>query len=135
MVLPHASRARVMALARPRGELGHIRPKLPSCMLARALLLVRPHGRVRVMALVHPRPSTWCSRMDKKGKAKCPVCKMYASQAAARNEATSKPPAAPKAPVEPKKKPIFIDLTVDSESKDTTRASSETHFSSVASCS
>ncbi|MED6199026.1 hypothetical protein PIB30_072136 [Stylosanthes scabra] len=29
---PHASRARLMALVRPRGELGHIRPKLPSCM-------------------------------------------------------------------------------------------------------
>ncbi|MED6125882.1 hypothetical protein PIB30_072819, partial [Stylosanthes scabra] len=73
--------------------------------------------------------------MDKKGKAKRPVCKMYASQAAARSEATSKPPTAPKAPEEPKKKPIFIDLTADSESEDTTRASSKTHLSSVASCS
>ncbi|MED6196641.1 hypothetical protein PIB30_049332 [Stylosanthes scabra] len=73
--------------------------------------------------------------MDKKGKAKRPVCKMYASQAAARSEATSKPSTAPRAPKEPKKKPIFIDLTADSESEDTTRASSETHFSSVASCS
>ncbi|MED6210184.1 hypothetical protein PIB30_061770 [Stylosanthes scabra] len=32
MARPHASRACAMALARPRGELGHIRPKLPSCM-------------------------------------------------------------------------------------------------------
>ncbi|MED6223175.1 hypothetical protein PIB30_071456 [Stylosanthes scabra] len=30
MAHPHASRTRAMALARPRGELGHIRPKLPS---------------------------------------------------------------------------------------------------------
>ncbi|MED6181481.1 hypothetical protein PIB30_019735 [Stylosanthes scabra] len=75
------------------------------------------------------------SSMDKKGKAKRPVCKMYASQAAARSEATSKPPTAHKAPEEPKKNPIFIDLTADSESEDTTRASSESHFSSVASCS
>ncbi|MED6197034.1 hypothetical protein PIB30_052939 [Stylosanthes scabra] len=73
--------------------------------------------------------------MDKKRKAKCLVSKMYASQAAARSEATSKPPTAPKAPEEPKKKPIFIDLTADSEPEDITRASSETHFSSVASCS
>ncbi|MED6217164.1 hypothetical protein PIB30_015062 [Stylosanthes scabra] len=73
--------------------------------------------------------------MDKKEKAKRPVCKMYASQAAARSEATLKPPTAPKALKEPKKKPIFIDLTADSESEDTTRASSKTHFSSVASCS
>ncbi|MED6163932.1 hypothetical protein PIB30_084872 [Stylosanthes scabra] len=29
---PHASRTRAMALARPCGELGHIRPKLPSSM-------------------------------------------------------------------------------------------------------
>ncbi|MED6122105.1 hypothetical protein PIB30_036725, partial [Stylosanthes scabra] len=32
MAHPHASRARAMALARPRDELGHIRSKLPSCM-------------------------------------------------------------------------------------------------------
>ncbi|MED6176327.1 hypothetical protein PIB30_087110 [Stylosanthes scabra] len=73
--------------------------------------------------------------MDKKGKTKRPVCKMYASQAATRSEATLKLPTAPKAPEEPKKKPIFIVLTADSESEDTTHASSETHFSSVASCS
>ncbi|MED6194022.1 hypothetical protein PIB30_024468 [Stylosanthes scabra] len=92
------------------------------------------------MAVARPRPRTWSSRtnyckMDKKGKAKRLLCKMYASQAAARSEATSKPPTTPKAPEEPKKKPIFIDLTADSESEDTTRASSETHFSSVANCS
>ncbi|MED6138789.1 hypothetical protein PIB30_077837 [Stylosanthes scabra] len=102
----HALRARAMTLARPHGELGHIRPKI-----------------------------SIKNTMDKKGIAKRSVCKMYASQAAARNEASLKPPTAPKAPEEPKKKPIFIDLTVDSEPEDTTRASSETHFSSVASCS
>ncbi|MED6152824.1 hypothetical protein PIB30_095711, partial [Stylosanthes scabra] len=32
MARPHASRTRAMALAHPRGELGHIRPKLPSSM-------------------------------------------------------------------------------------------------------
>ncbi|MED6120118.1 hypothetical protein PIB30_017939 [Stylosanthes scabra] len=32
MVRPHASRVRAMALVRPRGELRHIRPKLPSFM-------------------------------------------------------------------------------------------------------
>ncbi|MED6171457.1 hypothetical protein PIB30_040900 [Stylosanthes scabra] len=102
--------------------------KLPR---ARTILMVRPHAlRARTKALACPR-----GEMDKKGKAKRPVSKMYASQAAARSEATSKPPTAPKVPEEPKKKPIFIDLTADSESEDTTRASSETHFSLVASCS
>ncbi|MED6172243.1 hypothetical protein PIB30_048229 [Stylosanthes scabra] len=32
MARQHASRIHVMALARPRSELSHIRPKLPSCM-------------------------------------------------------------------------------------------------------
>ncbi|MED6160527.1 hypothetical protein PIB30_052188 [Stylosanthes scabra] len=130
-----------MALACPRGELNHIRPKQHKCEARlRPSLGARARPCVRTMDVVRPRPRAWSSwtnycKMDKKAKAKCPVCKMYASQAAARSEATSKPPTVPKAPEEPKKKPIFIDLTADSESKDTTRASSETHFSSVASCS
>ncbi|MED6169534.1 hypothetical protein PIB30_022161 [Stylosanthes scabra] len=123
MARPHASRARPMALARPRKKLD----QLLEGPCARTHLTARP--REPIKKRFGP------SFMDKKGKAKRLVCKMYASQAAARNEATSKPPTAPKAPEEPKKKPIFIDLTADSESEDTTHASSETHFSSVPSCS
>ncbi|MED6198205.1 hypothetical protein PIB30_063926 [Stylosanthes scabra] len=136
---PHALHARVMALTRPRDELNDIRPKQHKYVArSRPSLGARARPCVRTMAVARPCPRVLSSRtnyckMDKKGKAKCPVCKMYASQAAARSEATSKPPIAPKAPEEPKKKPIFIDLTTDSESEDTTRASSETHFSSVAS--
>ncbi|MED6115208.1 hypothetical protein PIB30_088082, partial [Stylosanthes scabra] len=37
MVHSHASRVRAMALARPRGELGHIRPKLPRAAHPRPL--------------------------------------------------------------------------------------------------
>ncbi|MED6213293.1 hypothetical protein PIB30_091801, partial [Stylosanthes scabra] len=44
-VCPHASRVRTMDLARPRGELGHIRPKLNKCVARSRLLLARAHGR------------------------------------------------------------------------------------------
>ncbi|MED6189676.1 hypothetical protein PIB30_098387 [Stylosanthes scabra] len=55
MACPHASR--------PHGELGHIRPNLPSSMAPPRPLLARPHGpRIRAMALVRPRVSTWCYR-------------------------------------------------------------------------
>ncbi|MED6217579.1 hypothetical protein PIB30_018972 [Stylosanthes scabra] len=134
---PHASRARTMDLARPRGELNDIRPKQHK-YVARSHPSLGAHARpcVRTIIVAHLYPHVWSSRTNYcKGKAKCPVCKMYASQAAARSEATSKPPTTPKAPEEPNKKPIFIDLTADSESEDTTRASFETHFSSMASCS
>ncbi|MED6199519.1 hypothetical protein PIB30_076693 [Stylosanthes scabra] len=65
-----------MALARPRGELGHIRLKLPSNMAPPRPLLERPHGpRICVMALVRPRPSTWCSRQSMTHKRKSMAAK------------------------------------------------------------
>ncbi|MED6177502.1 hypothetical protein PIB30_098711, partial [Stylosanthes scabra] len=52
----HTSRVRAMALVRPHGELGHIRPNYQASWRARAPLLARPHGpRVRAMALARPR--------------------------------------------------------------------------------
>ncbi|MED6139960.1 hypothetical protein PIB30_088689 [Stylosanthes scabra] len=70
MVRPHASDARAMALARPRGELGHIWPKLPSCMArSRPPLGASARSRIGTMALVRSRPSTWCSRMSRRKQA------------------------------------------------------------------
>ncbi|MED6187508.1 hypothetical protein PIB30_077096 [Stylosanthes scabra] len=64
----HTSRARAMALARPRGGLGHIRPKLPSSMALPCRPLGAPgpwhlvlSGKVlegpgaRALLMVHPR--------------------------------------------------------------------------------
>ncbi|MED6196395.1 hypothetical protein PIB30_047000 [Stylosanthes scabra] len=212
ILMAHASCARAMALGRPRGELGHIRRKLPSCMArSRPLLGSSARPRIHAMALVRPRPSTWCYW---KGRAPAPLwprarmsplkcafglpfegaparwplhLNLYAislvslslsfppffpnslnskslilpyqqsnfnsgvwirrekqsvpctrcTQAKRRQE--MKPPRNHQPHLKhqknPRKKPIFIDLTADSESEDTTRASSETHFSSMASCS
>ncbi|MED6157369.1 hypothetical protein PIB30_022495 [Stylosanthes scabra] len=56
MACPHASRARAIALALPRSELGHIRPKLPSCMVrSRPLLGASTRPRVRATALMSRR--------------------------------------------------------------------------------
>ncbi|MED6109820.1 hypothetical protein PIB30_037128 [Stylosanthes scabra] len=56
MARPHASRARAMNLARPRGGLVYIWPKLPNSMAPPLPLLVRRHhSRARAMALVCPR--------------------------------------------------------------------------------
>ncbi|MED6204160.1 hypothetical protein PIB30_006576 [Stylosanthes scabra] len=68
-----------MALARPRGELGHIRPKLPSCMArSRPLLGTRARSRIRAPALgalgsttgrvARLRPSDRAPAMDRKRK-------------------------------------------------------------------
>ncbi|MED6113907.1 hypothetical protein PIB30_075206 [Stylosanthes scabra] len=53
MARPHASRVRAMALAHPHGELGHIRPKLPSNMAPPRPLLSAPTRLARW---------SWCVR-------------------------------------------------------------------------
>ncbi|MED6125016.1 hypothetical protein PIB30_064485 [Stylosanthes scabra] len=70
---PRPSHSAPACLARLHDELGHIRPKLPSCM-ARSRLLLGASARPRTcaMALVRPRPSTWCSR-DSSWKGRAPV--------------------------------------------------------------
>ncbi|MED6173770.1 hypothetical protein PIB30_062726 [Stylosanthes scabra] len=79
MARTHALRVRAMALARLRGELCHIRPKLHKCVArSRPLLGARAWLCVRTIAVARPRPSTWCSRtnhwkdraMDHKRKSK-----------------------------------------------------------------
>ncbi|MED6195580.1 hypothetical protein PIB30_039184 [Stylosanthes scabra] len=71
MARPHASRARAMALAHPRGELGHIRPNLHKCVArSRPPLGARARPCVCTMAVLRPRPSTWMDRKRKSEAAK-----------------------------------------------------------------
>ncbi|MED6208847.1 hypothetical protein PIB30_048996 [Stylosanthes scabra] len=77
-----------MAFVRSRGELGHIRPKLPSCTARlRPLLGASARPRVCAMALVRPCPSTWCSRTSYwKGRvpARAHLCTFWAPKRTAR---------------------------------------------------
>ncbi|MED6219593.1 hypothetical protein PIB30_037211 [Stylosanthes scabra] len=71
-----------MALARPRGELNHIRPKLHKCVArSRTSLGARARPCVRTMAVARPRPCTWCSRTN--------YWKMSRRRQAVTDEATS----------------------------------------------
>ncbi|MED6143831.1 hypothetical protein PIB30_009642 [Stylosanthes scabra] len=75
-------RAPAMALARPRSELNHIRPKQHKCV-AHSRTSLGAHARpcVRTMAVARPRPITWSSRTN--------YCKMSRRRQTAIDEATS----------------------------------------------
>ncbi|MED6210889.1 hypothetical protein PIB30_068368 [Stylosanthes scabra] len=54
-----------MALAWPRSELSHIRPKLHKCVArSRPSLGARAWSCIRTMAVARPRPGTWCPRTN-----------------------------------------------------------------------